>query len=108
LSLVSDVNTDHSWEEFTPKLGVDYQYSTDILFYGIYSEGFRSGGYNGRNSSALDIWPYDPEYVNQYETGMKSELLDQRVRLNLAVFYTDYKDKQEEVIFQMNCSVHAQ
>ena len=98
LSLVSDVNADHSWDEFTPKLGVDYQYSTDILFYGIYSEGFRSGGYNGRNSSALDIGPYDPEYVNQYETGMKSELLDQRVRLNLAVFYTDYKDKQEEVI----------
>lgn len=98
LVLVSDVNADHSWDEFTPKLGIDYQYNMDILFYGIYSEGFRSGGYNGRNASALDIGPFDPEYVNQYETGMKSELLDQRVRLNLALFYTDYEDKQEEVI----------
>ena len=98
LSPVSNVDADHSWEEFTPKLGVDYQYTNDILFYGIYSEGFRSGGYNARNSSAADIGPYDPEYVNQYEAGMKSELLDQRVRLNLAAFYTDYKDKQEEII----------
>ncbi len=98
LAPVSDVDADHSWEEFTPKIGVDYQYTNDILFYGIYSEGFRSGGYNARNSSAADIGPYDPEYVNQYETGMKSELLDQRLRLNLAAFYTDYKDKQEEII----------
>jgi iron complex outermembrane receptor protein len=98
LSPVSDVNADHSWDEFTPKLGVDYQYTPDVLFYGIYSEGFRSGGYNARNSSPADIGPYDPEYVNQYEAGMKSDLLDQRVRLNLAAFYTDYKDKQEEVI----------
>jgi iron complex outermembrane receptor protein len=66
--------------------------------YAIYSEGFRSGGYNARNSSAEDIGPYDPEYVNQYETGMKSDLLDQRLRLNLAAFYTDYQDKQEEII----------
>ncbi len=98
LAPVSAVEADDSWEEFTPKVGVDYQYTNDILLYAVYSEGFRSGGYNARNSAANNIGPYDPEYVNQYEAGMKSELLDQRVRLNLAAFYTDYQDKQEEII----------
>jgi iron complex outermembrane receptor protein len=89
---------DDDWDEFTPKVSLDWRYSDDVLFYGTYSEGFRSGGFNGRNYTEDTIGPYDPEFVDQYELGMKGDFLDQTLRLNVAAFYTDYSDKQEEVI----------
>ena len=42
---------DEDWDEFTPKVGLDYRVSDDILTYVVYSEGFRSGGFNGRNQN---------------------------------------------------------
>ncbi len=92
------VEADEDWSEFTPKIGLDYKVSDDILIYGSYSEGFRSGGFNGRNYTPADIGPFDPEFVNQFEFGMKGDYADGKVRLNLAAFMTDYEDKQEEVI----------
>ncbi|NND69730.1 MAG: TonB-dependent receptor, partial [Halioglobus sp.] len=79
-------------------IGVDYRINDDILTYITYSEGFRSGGFNGRNQDPANIGPFDPEYVNNYELGFKSDLLDQTLRVNLAAFYNEYDDKQEEVI----------
>ena len=87
-----------SWEEFSPKIGLDYQVSDEVLAYVSYSEGFRSGGFNGRNQRPENIGPFDPEFVDNYEIGMKGDFLDNTVRLNLAAFYSDYSDKQEEII----------
>ncbi len=95
---IGEVRADEDWDEFTPKVGVDWSYSDDVLFYLSYAEGFRSGGFNGRNYTPADIGPYDPEFVDQYEIGMKGDFLDNTFRMNLAAFYTDYSDKQEEVI----------
>lgn len=89
---------DDDWDEFTPKVGIDWRYTDDILLYASYAEGFRSGGFNGRNYTEDTIGPYEPEYVDQYEIGMKGDFLENTLRLNLAAFYTDYSDKQEEVI----------
>ncbi len=87
-----------SWEEFTPKVGLDYRLSDEVLTYFTYSEGFRSGGFNGRNQSPDNIGPFDPEYVANWELGMKGDFLDNTLRLNTAVFYNEYSDKQEEII----------
>ena len=87
-----------SWEEFTPKVGLDYRINDDVLTYFSYSEGFRSGGFNGRNQKPENIGPFDPEFVDNYEIGMKGDFADNTVRLNVAAFFTDYTDKQEEVI----------
>ena len=95
---IGEVRADEDWDEFTPKVGVDWRYTDDVLFYATYSEGFRSGGFNGRNYTPDDIGPYDPEFVDQYELGMKGDFADNTLRINLAAFYTDYSDKQEEVI----------
>lgn len=85
------------WDEFTPKLGIRYQMSDAMMFYGLYSKGFRAGGFNGRPGTyeAASI-PYDPETVDNFELGMKSEWLDRRLRFNVSIFNMDYKDKQEE------------
>jgi iron complex outermembrane receptor protein len=86
------------WSEFTPKAGVRYRINDDAMIYATYAKGYRSGGFNGRvDSQESARIPYDPETVDNYELGFKSEWMNQRVRLNGALFYMDYQDKQEEI-----------
>ena len=95
---ISQAADKEDWSEFSPKIGVDYQVNDDVLTYLSYAEGFRSGGFNGRNYDPSNIGPFDPEFVDNYELGMKGDFAENTIRLNLAAFYTDYSDKQEEVI----------
>ncbi len=86
------------WDEFTPKVSVRYKVNDDAMLYATYAKGYRSGGFNGRvDSQDSARIPYDPEFVDNYELGFKTEWLDNRLRLNGAVFYMDYTDKQEEI-----------
>lgn len=87
-----------SWSKFTPKIGVDYKLDNGLLF-ASYSEGFRSGGFNGRATDPYSAGPYDPETVKNYEVGLKSTLADNRLKFNLTGFLTNYDDKQEDVVF---------
>ncbi len=87
------------WSETTPKVGVDYKYSDDILFYGSYSEGFHSGGYFGRNQNAQDFAnTYEPEFAESWEVGIKSQFMNNRVQLNVAAFFNDFEGKQESTV----------
>jgi iron complex outermembrane receptor protein len=88
---------EESWSEFTPKAGLRYRVSERAMVYGLYSKGFRAGGFSGRPGTyeAASI-PYDPETVDNFEIGWKSEWLDGRLRLNGSVFFMEYDDKQEE------------
>jgi iron complex outermembrane receptor protein len=86
------------WSEFTPKVSVRYRFNDDAMAYASYAKGYRSGGFNGRvDEQASARIPYDPEFVDNYELGFKSEWADRRLRLNGAIFYMDYTDKQEEI-----------
>jgi iron complex outermembrane receptor protein len=90
---------EESWDEFTPKVSVRYRFSPDAMVYGLYSKGFRAGGFNGRpgvGQYEAAATPYDPETVDNYELGAKTEWLDGRLRVNASVFYMEYQDKQEE------------
>lgn len=86
------------WDEWSPRVGVQYQINDDMMTYLTYSEGFKSGGFFGRITSASNIRRFDPETVSTYELGIKSEWLDQRLRVNAAIFTSDYEDKQEDII----------
>lgn len=87
-----------SWSEFDPLAGLDYQWTNNVFVYFSYSEGFKSGGYNGRAGTVTSIGPYNPEYIKTYELGLKSEWFDHRLRLNTAAFYNDYQDLQVELV----------
>ena len=77
--------------DVTPMLTLAYKLSDDAMVYASYSEGFKSGGYNGRNVKPVPVLPnFEPEFAETIEIGMKSVLLDNRLRLNGAVFTTDY------------------
>jgi iron complex outermembrane recepter protein len=92
-------NAADSWQEFTPKVSVDYKITDDILTYASYSRGYRSGGFNGRSSTAISsVTPYEPEFVTSIEAGVKTSWFDNRLILNAAAFHTKYDDKQEEIV----------
>ena len=86
-----------SWDDFTPKVGITYDTDNGMV-YASFSEGFRSGGFNGRNSGANNTGPYDPESVESLEVGFKSIWANNTLQINGAIFSVDYSDKQEDVI----------
>jgi iron complex outermembrane receptor protein len=85
---------EHSWTNVGGKLGIDYKLADDVMAYGYYARGFKSGGFNGRVTRSQDIGPFDPEYVDSFEVGLKSDLLDKRLRLNVSAFLNKWKDMQ--------------
>ncbi len=98
------VSGSESWSRFTPRVAVTYKYDHGIV-YAQYSEGFRSGGFNGRATSASSLGPYQPEKVKSFELGLKGNWYDNRLQANFAAFTTDYQDKQEDVVFADPVSV---
>jgi iron complex outermembrane receptor protein len=90
------------WDETTPKIGVRYQPSDDLMVYANYSEGFKSGGFFGRQANFNIYAGYEPEYVKNMELGWKSTLQDGRMILNGAIFKSDYDDKQESILIPVD------
>jgi iron complex outermembrane receptor protein len=106
---------DDSFSHFQPKVTLNWATSDDINLYASYGVGFRSGGFNSVGTEdLLNFWfntgyggpgelvdaelvvsdDYDKEVSTTYEIGLKSELLDGRLRLNAAVFRNDVEDNQ--------------
>lgn len=87
-----------SWSEFTPKASLKYKLSPDAMAYLLYSKGYRAGGFDGRPGTYESaVTPYNPETVDNFELGEKSEWMEHRVRVNADVFFMRYRDKQEEL-----------
>lgn len=87
-----------SFGKFTYRANATYEIGDRKYLYASYSTGFRSGGFNGRAASPTSLGPYFPETVNSYEVGLKADWLDRTLRTNIALFQTDYNNKQEEVV----------
>ena len=91
-------NPEEEWSEFTPRMGARYAFNDDVMAFFTYSKGYRSGGFNGRVNSVIEAREaFDPETVDNYELGIKSEWLDNRLRINANIFFMEYEDKQEEL-----------
>jgi iron complex outermembrane receptor protein len=94
VTTVPETTVDNSWDAFTPRLGFEYQWADNVMAYVSAAEGFKSGGFNGRSQSLVEIESFDPEKLWAYEIGIKSQWADNTVMLNLAAFYNDYTDIQ--------------
>lgn len=109
--ILPDLEKELEINEFTPMVNLSYDFADNIMAYATYSEGFKSGGFTQRvfppvippftappGTPDIDLIPtYDPEFVDVYELGFKSTLLDGRMRFNGAIFHTDYDDLQVQV-----------
>ena len=89
-----------SWDNVGWKLGADYEIGPNQMIYASWARGFKSGGFTGRIGVVQDgDTPFGPEKVDTFEVGVKADLLDRRLRINLAAFYTNYRDMQVAQIY---------
>lgn len=79
-------------DRFDPAVTVAYQANPDLNIYARFARAYRAGGTGIRNK--LSLTTYRPEVNTSYELGLKSQLLDNRVRFNVAAFHSVIKDSQ--------------
>uniref|UniRef100_UPI003A8ADBF6 TonB-dependent receptor n=2 Tax=Sphingomonas sp. GlSt437 TaxID=3389970 RepID=UPI003A8ADBF6 len=95
--IVTNLPASRSFDQFTPKVGVEYQAGRTLLF-ASYTKGFRSGGFNGRLIAPQATVPsYNPDTNDAYELGFKTDLLDRHLRVNGTGFYQKYKGIQQTI-----------
>ncbi len=95
LGLVPGDKRKESWDDLQPKVTLRYKPQDDLTFYGSYSRGFRSGGFNQTGvGDAVDAPGvddlFDQQTADTYEVGMKAVMLDGRLSSSLAVYYTQF------------------
>jgi len=90
-----DINASEKWTSPTYNFSANYQFTNDVMAYVSAASGFKSGGWGTLPANKLAAeTPYDEETAVNFEVGVKSMLLDNTLRLNAAVFKTDYQDLQ--------------
>ena len=102
--VAADFEDSISFENFSPKISLDYKLSDQVLLYGLASRGFKSGGFNIRAQAVAvprSRLPFDDETVTTFEIGAKNAFLDERLFINLAYFNSDYKDIQLSVFTEV-------
>jgi len=98
------VKDNESWDEPTYRATLSFEASADLFTYFTYSHGFKSGGYNDQTGTSgvaitpISAAPTDPEKADSYELGVKSDMLDNRLRVDVAGFYVKYSDAQRDLV----------
>ena len=81
----------------TWRLALDHQFTPSVLGYISYNRGFKSGVYATIPPGGPGAQPVKPETIDAYEVGIKSDVLNDRVRVNAAAYYYNYKEIQVDV-----------
>jgi len=68
------------------RANADYRFSDEILAYAQFSTGYRGGGVNPRPFIVEQAAPFGPQSLDAYEIGLKTDLFDRALRLNLSAF----------------------
>lgn len=93
------VKNDDDWNAISGRISLEWQATNDVFVFASFARGYRSGGFNDRIRTNLPndnfgINSFDEEILEMFELGLRSELFDSRVRLNLTAFYGEYQDQQ--------------
>jgi iron complex outermembrane receptor protein len=95
--VLTDYTKSRSFVNVSPRIGLDYHITPQLMSYVSYSKGFKSGGFDMRGNAAL--YPqtengYGSETADNYEAGIKSTLFDDTLLLNFTAFYDPYSNAQ--------------
>ncbi|WP_207080606.1 TonB-dependent receptor [Novosphingobium sp. KA1] len=90
-TVVTIPSQSHRFNRLTWRLSLDHRFSSELLAYASYNRGFRGGTYITQSDPIVLL---KPEQVDAYEVGIKSDLFDRKVRLNLSAYYYDEKNIQ--------------
>jgi iron complex outermembrane receptor protein len=83
----------NTFKFWTPRFTLDYQATPAIFLYASAAKGVKAGGFNAAAPTPAEL-PYDPETNWTYEVGVKADLFDKLLRVNLAVFNIELRDIQ--------------
>lgn len=89
---LSNYKNDKSYSEISPKIGLKYVLNQNITSYVSISKGYKAGGYY--MMAPTNLRSYDKETMWNYEVGFKSKCLDNKLTLNMSVYYMDITDMQ--------------
>lgn len=91
-----------SWDGFDPKFQLSYEVTPTLFVYATAAHGYNSGGFNQQIGATppggVYASTYNPEKLWSYEGGVKTDLFDRRLQLNVSGFYQDYSDIQSTVL----------
>ena len=82
------------FESTPPRLTIDWQFTDDTMFYGVYSQGAKPGGLNGIAGTLIGRAEYQQEESDNVEIGTRMTMLDSRVRVTASLYYTEATDVQ--------------
>jgi iron complex outermembrane receptor protein len=97
---------DYEDDAISGDVSVSYAFEDDVIGYFRYAHGYKAGGFQ---SDVISPQPppappvpstnlvFDPETLDAYEAGLKAEWFDAELTTNIAVFFYDFKNKQEQV-----------
>lgn len=80
-------------KDFSPKLGLEAQWTPDLMNYLSWTRGFKGGGFNGAADTNENL-EFEPEHATSWEAGLKSRWLSRSLTLNLALYRTDIRNLQ--------------
>lgn len=84
-----------SYNKLTFRASLDHRFSRQVMAYASFNRGFKGGGFT---TAQPGTDPYRPEVIDAIEVGLKTDLLDRRLRVNVAGFHYDYSDIQIQVL----------
>lgn len=77
------------------KLGADWRLAPDMLAYASFGQGYRGVAFNGQAyNGPAELTFTQPEKLNAWELGFKSELMQRKLQFNAAAFYYAYRNQQ--------------
>jgi len=95
--LDSTTTSSSSNSDMVYKLSTTFNFSDDRMVYALFSQGFRPGGLNSQRAANTGMIPleYSPDFLDNYEIGIKSDWLEGRLRVNATAFLMKWKDYQQ-------------
>ena len=95
-TVTADYVDSETWTSFSPKLSLDYRINNSAMTYISIARGYKAGGYATCSSmgDTPDLAKFDPEYAISYETGIKTNWLNNKLVANMSMFYSTVDDIQ--------------
>lgn len=83
-----------TFKEFTPRFTLSWQATPENLFYAVYAEGQKPGGFNSNQAILAGFPTFQPEDNKTYEIGTKNTFFDGKLTANLALYHTEVRGYQ--------------
>ncbi len=103
-SRISNTSLENDITVWQPKFSLAYEISETILAYTNYGRGYRSGGFNSEETVKFGK-TYEPEFTNNYEIGLKTSFLNNRIIFNNSFYFIDFENQQQYTFIPVTPSV---